>query len=801
MALNNQEKILKEFLMASQDTDGVSIDDLDKNLTNIAIRYVEESLKGTNIEGSRVTIENDERVDDSRYQYYDSARLANSDPKLLKIGNEVICQTNFKLDADSLINKDGNDDRLADIAYEFFTEANSKITQLKKEYNSRNFEITRGENDIVSALTYAKYDLLGNHAPIENDSSKEAIVTTTTQLLRVMKSLKMDIDYSSNIAKRGSEELYDLISDKQTINSLDMLEVDEIIRDNPDLIKEYDILRVEYNPNGTRKSLGQLLEDKKEYQKNVQENDAIKSKVTRNSLLNQVDRGLTHVEYNELVSQYIKGNIDNLIDEYGEESLLQQVNEIEKFKNKDDKKIELRKNNIEKALERNEELLKEELSYDVYSELKESVLMANEQRNIIEDYGKIDEKDQEIRENILNKIKEELEYRKNEKEVQKQEPVAEHEQEEPKQEPTNDKKEPNITNVFINIDNKKTKTDNSTKNKTDNSTKTKTIDNTDNSVNEYYNEDDNEDPSSKPTGESEKDDKEKKQEPDEHNTQTHTGDKHIEDEDKKSPTNDTKEKPKDEKERKKHEPKEEQPYTHTKEPIEEEPFMPPFTDPIDIVEEPIEPKEKIENPKTDDREHSNKETEDKDSKSKNIEEKESDEKSSKEESVDFQNISGTLNQIYNDFKNKKIKEIDGKRVEETKRLYDEVNQMEQKGFITAENANLYLDEKIAKLDEEMGDKMDSLYEKLDEIYNNTTTLLKRAKEDKQVAINLNNRINIIKQKREKAKMQEEKINTFKSDGTLSMLEEVEHRKEESTLNKKKEDEIKKGEKKEYDPSR
>ena len=229
--------------------------------------------------------------------------------------------------------------------------------------------------------------------------------------------------------------------------------------------------------------------------------------------------------------------------------------------------------------------------------------------------------------------------------------------------------------------------------------------------------------------------------------------------------------------------------------------MPPFTDPIDIVEEPIEPKEKIENPKTDDREHSNKETEDKDSKSKNIEEKESDEKSSKEESVDFQNISGTLNQIYNDFKNKKIKEIDGKRVEETKRLYDEVNQMEQKGFITAENANLYLDEKIAKLDEEMGDKMDSLYEKLDEIYNNTTTLLKRAKEDKQVAINLNNRINIIKQKREKAKMQEEKINTFKSDGTLSMLEEVEHRKEESTLNKKKEDEIKKGEKKEYDPSR
>ena len=35
--------------------------------------------------------------------------------------------------------------------------------------------------------------------------------------------------------------------------------------------------------------------------------------------------------------------------------------------------------------------------------------------------------------------------------------------------------------------------------------------------------------------------------------------------------------------------------------------MPPFTDPIDIVEEPIEPKEKIENPKTDDREHSNKE--------------------------------------------------------------------------------------------------------------------------------------------------------------------------------------------------
>ena len=121
--------------------------------------------------------------------------------------------------------------------------------------------------------------------------------------------------------------------------------------------------------------------------------------------------------------------------------------------------------------------------------------------------------------------------------------------------------------------------------------------------------------------------------------------------------------------------------------------------------------------------------------------------------------------------------------------------MEQKGFITAENANLYLDEKIAKLDEEMGDKMDSLYEKLDEIYNNTTTLLKRAKEDKQVAINLNNRINIIKQKREKAKMQEEKINTFKSDGTLSMLEEVEHRKEESTLNKKKEDEIKKGRKK------
>ena len=62
-----------------------------------------------------------------------------------------------------------------------------------------------------------------------------------------------------------------MISDKQTINSLDMLEVDEIIRDNPDLIKEYDILRVEYNPNGTRKSLGQLLEDKKEYQKNVQE--------------------------------------------------------------------------------------------------------------------------------------------------------------------------------------------------------------------------------------------------------------------------------------------------------------------------------------------------------------------------------------------------------------------------------------------------------------------------------------------------------------------------------------------------
>ena len=62
---------------------------------------------------------------------------------------------------------------------------------------------------LSSALTYAKYDLLGNHAQIENDSSKEAIVTTTTQLLRVMKSLKMDIDYSSNIAKRGSEELYD----------------------------------------------------------------------------------------------------------------------------------------------------------------------------------------------------------------------------------------------------------------------------------------------------------------------------------------------------------------------------------------------------------------------------------------------------------------------------------------------------------------------------------------------------------------------------------------------------------------
>ena len=125
-------------------------------MTNIAIRYVEESLKGTNIEGSRVTIENDERVDDSRYQYYDSARLANSDPKLLKIGNEVICQTNFKLDADSLINKDGNDDRLADIAYEFFTEANSKITQLKKEYNSRNFEITRGENDIVFSAYICK---------------------------------------------------------------------------------------------------------------------------------------------------------------------------------------------------------------------------------------------------------------------------------------------------------------------------------------------------------------------------------------------------------------------------------------------------------------------------------------------------------------------------------------------------------------------------------------------------------------------------------------------------------------------
>ena len=109
----------------------------------------------------------------------------------------------------------------------------------------------------------------------------------------------------------------------------------------------------------------------------------------------------------------------------------------------------------------------------MYSNLKESVLMANEQRNIIEDYGKIDEKDQEIRENILNKIKEELEYRKNEKRFKNKNQLQNMSKKNLKKNLQMIKKEPNITNVFINIDNKKTKTDNSTKNKTDNSTKTK----------------------------------------------------------------------------------------------------------------------------------------------------------------------------------------------------------------------------------------------------------------------------------------------------------------------------------------
>ena len=229
MAFNNQEKLMKEFILFAKDKE-TTPEELEQHLSQVVAGYVSESLKGTKLEGSPVTVKKETFVETVKDGNVAVENPDETQANTIKIGSDFSWKTGLEEVVKDLLTNE-EEGRASDNAYEFFSDLNAKIIQFKKEYNSKHFEITRGENDIMLGLQYAKYAILDTSKKIERDSNREAIIKTATQLIRVAKSSGLEIEVSDNIGKRAIDDVVFFAEEEST--TIDTKSVDEIIANNP----------------------------------------------------------------------------------------------------------------------------------------------------------------------------------------------------------------------------------------------------------------------------------------------------------------------------------------------------------------------------------------------------------------------------------------------------------------------------------------------------------------------------------------------------------------------------------------
>lgn len=471
----DQEYTVKEFISCAQDKN-TNYEELVKNLSRIINTYVAQDLSRNNIKIDDVTVKDEEYIQYSKDESGNvvaNKTIANT----LKIG-DFSYKTNLEDVANDLLNNTA-ESRDIDNVYETLLDLNSKLIQFEKEYNSKNFIATEGNNDIISASLYAKSEIIGNHRAIENDSEKEAIIKSAAQIIKVAKSSGLDVEVSEVIAKRAAEDLSTIGGNDDILYQVDLEKVDELIEQDPSLVEKFNVLKTEYTLDGKRKSIEQLQKDKEEYLDKIENNETIEKDSVRNTLKRNIENGMSQCVINELVSQYQKGNIDDIIKEYGVDNTLEYINQAYAIQSRLDEKVALKKNAIETYMHENEAAFTRELSSDTYENLKNCAEIANRERKIIDDSAQIDESTKNDRNKIINDIiakalsEKEKEIEQKESELEEQQDELTKEKDDIEKEKSKEKEKepkygidlPGITSVHINID--KSNSNNKTVNKTE----------------------------------------------------------------------------------------------------------------------------------------------------------------------------------------------------------------------------------------------------------------------------------------------------------------------------------------------